>query len=70
MVGGIPQRIREDGREGVDPPELIVGDSMRMGSIVSLISVRSLSVGFLLKGGEALRASLKRSVIVLGVMPA
>jgi hypothetical protein len=26
MVGGVPHAIRDDGCEGVDPPELIVGD--------------------------------------------
>ncbi len=26
MVGGIPRGIREDGREGMEPPKLIVGD--------------------------------------------
>jgi len=25
MIGGVPYRIREDRREGVDPPKLIVG---------------------------------------------
>jgi hypothetical protein len=39
---------------------------MRMGSNVSLIAMRLLSVGFPSKGGKASRASLKRSVIALG----
>jgi hypothetical protein len=41
---------------------------MRIGSNISLINRRSLSVGFSLKGGKASWASLKRSVIASGVM--
>jgi hypothetical protein len=41
---------------------------MRMGSRVSLINRRLLPVGFLLKGGKASLASLKRRVIASGVV--
>jgi hypothetical protein len=26
MLSGVPHTLRDEGREGVDPPELIVGD--------------------------------------------
>jgi hypothetical protein len=69
MVGGIPLRFREDCREGVNPPELIVGDfHQNWEECFFLIVVRSSSEGFPLRGGKALRTSRKRSVIALGIM--
>ncbi len=41
---------------------------MRMGSNISLIGRRLLSVGFPSKRGKASWASLKRRVITLGIM--
>ncbi len=69
MVGGVCHCIRQDGREGVDPPKLVVGDLHQdWEEPLSQIKRRLSSVGFPLMGGKLSPASLNRRVIVLGVM--
>ena len=69
MLSGVPHAIRDEGREGVDSPKLIVGNLMRIGRSLFRINRRSLSVGFPSREGMASLASLKRRVNALGVMP-
>ena len=59
----------DDGREGVDAPQKIIGD-LREDREYCLPDRQEIVVRWLaLEGGEGIPASLKRRVIALGVMP-
>jgi hypothetical protein len=52
MVGGIPCGIREDCREGMDPPKLIVGNHHEEGEDCLLECKEIVVSWFPLDGGE------------------
>ncbi len=68
MVGGVRHCIHQDGCEGVDPPELVVGD-LHQDWEECLPNQEEIVICWLpLNGGKLLRASSNRRVIALGVM--
>jgi hypothetical protein len=68
IVGFVLESLGEDGCEGVNSVQLVVGDTMSSGRRVSRMARRSLSDSFPSRGGKASWASLKRRVIASGVM--
>jgi hypothetical protein len=68
MVGFVLDGLGEDGHEGVNPIQLVIGKTMSSGIRVSQIASRSLLDHFPLRGWKESWASLKRRVIALGVI--
>ena len=76
MVGGVPQWIRMDGREGMDPRELILGYFYEDGEEHLPNCHKVVICGLSFEGGECRvclseeECFLKKCVIALGVMAA
>jgi hypothetical protein len=68
MVGGVPLWVREDCREGVDAPKLILGDFRQYQEEGFPYRGEVVIQGLSFEGGKTSRTSRKRSVIALGVM--
>jgi hypothetical protein len=67
MVGFVLDSLGEDGHEGVNSIQLVIGDDHEQWE-VSWMARRSLLDGFPSREGKASWASLKRQVITLGFM--
>jgi hypothetical protein len=67
VAGFVLDSLSEDGHEGVNPVQLVVGDEHEKGEEGLPDGSRLLLVDFPLMGGKESWASLKRRVITLGI---